>query len=394
VLLIDAADVAAVAAACRAAGEVAFDLEFVSEGRMRAELGLVQVAWQVGDTVEVRAIDAVAVDPRPVLELLCGEVSVIAHAARQDLQILASRFGLKGARLFDTQVASAFVGMGDQVGYGRLIEVLIGEKVAKDVQFTDWLKRPLTPRQLDYALDDVRHLPRAAAMLRAQLADHGRADWVAAECAALCEVSFAAGQAGPELAWRDVSGARKLRGAERATLTRLAAWRWRTALARNKPPTWVLADRVLVDLAQRRPRDEAELAKVRGAGEVARTHAAEVLAELSAIGDIPAELHAPPAGSPRAQLWEEVFVALVQLAAERTKIPPRWIAARGDCEELARLLDRDDPRANDHPLLSTWRSDVVGATLHGWVRGEVSLAGDRSQPSGVKLIRSSRPSRE
>jgi ribonuclease D len=389
VLVSDADGVAAVAEACRAAGEIAFDLEFVSEGRMRPELGLVQVAWQEGEDIEVRAIDAVAVDPRPVLELCAGELPAIAHAARQDLALIATRFGLRARRLFDTQVAAAFVGLGDQVGYGRLVEVLVGARIDKDVQFTDWLRRPLTPRQLDYALDDVRHLPRAAAILRERLDELGRAGWVAAECDALCDVAFAAGSAGPELAWRDVGGGRKLRGLEREALIRLAAWRFRTAAASNKPQSWVLSDKALVDLAQRRPRDVAELARVRGVGEVARLHGDAVIAELDAVAALTIEA-APhpvsPPGSSRAQLWEEVFVAMVAAAAERTRIPARWIAARGDCEELARLLDRDDDQAEAHPLLSTWRREVVGGTLLGWVRGEVALTGDRDAPGGVRVI--------
>jgi ribonuclease D len=388
-LVVDDAAVREVAGACARAGEMAFDFEFVSEGRMRAELGLVQVAWRSSpDAIQVRAIDATACDPRPVLELVAGELPVVAHAARQDLQLLAARFGLRGRRLFDTQVAAAFVGMGDQVGYGRLIEVLVGARIAKDVQFTDWLRRPLSPRQLDYALDDVRHLLPAADQLRAQLEELGREAWVGSECDVLCDISFAAGQAGPEVAWRDVGGARKLRGVERSALERLAAWRWRTALSRNKPPSWVLADKTLVELAQRRPRDEQELSRVRGAGEVARTSGAEVLAEL-ALASADAEAVEAPVGqpgSPRAQLWEEVVLALVQAAAERTKIPARWIAARGDCEEIAKLLDRDDPRAEQHPVLATWRREVVGQTILQWVRGEVVLAGDRGSPSGIRIL--------
>ena len=387
-LVTDEEGVAAVVAACRAAGEIAFDLEFVSEARMRPELGLVQVAWREGGAVEVRAIDAVAVDPRPILELVTGELPVVAHAARQDLQLLAARFGLRARRLFDTQVAAAFVGMGDQVGYGRLVEVMAGARIAKDVQFTDWLRRPLTPRQLDYALDDVRHLPGAADALRADLEEAGRLDWVIAESETLAEISFAAGCAGPEQAWRDVGGARKLRGGERAALERLAAWRWRTAEARNKPPTWVLADRVLIDLAQRRPRDEGELGRVRGAGEVARQHGAEVLAELAAAADVERapDTPPPPAGSTRSQLWEEVFVAIVHATAEQTKIPARWLATRADCSDLARLLDRADPRADSHPVLATWRRQVIGDTLLGFVLGDIALTGDRTGP-GIRLVK-------
>ncbi len=385
-LIVDDEALAAVVAACRGAGEMSIDLEFVSDGRMKPELGLVQVAWRTPDGVEVRAIDATAVDPRPVLELCTGEVDVIAHAGRQDLQLLAARFELRVARLFDTQVAAAFVGMGDQVGYGRLVEVIAGAKIDKDVQFTDWLRRPLSPRQLDYALDDVRYLPGAADTLRAQLDETGRRAWVDAECAHLCAVAYAAGRSGPELAWRDVGGARKLRGADLAALEVLAAWRWRVADQRNKPPTWVLSDRTLVELAQRRPRELEDLARIRGAGEVARTHGAELLAELALAADV--EREAPPAPAavgPRAQLWEEVFVGLVQLAAERARLPARWLATRGDCEQLARLLDRgDDPGA--HPLLGSWRRGVVGDQILAWVRGELAIVGDRSAPSGVRLV--------
>lgn len=387
-LTVDETGVAAIAEACRAAGELAFDLEFVSEGRMRAELALVQVAWRVGDAVEVRAIDATVVDPRPVLALVADpELPVIAHAARQDLQILAARFDLRARALFDTQVAAAFVGLGDQLGYGRLAEVVAGARIAKDLQFTDWLRRPLSPRHLDYALDDVRHLPVAADRLRADLADLGRTAWVEAECEALCELAYVAAQAGPDTAWRDVAGAKKLRGAERAALSRLAAWRWRTALARNKPMSWVVADKVLVDVAQRRPRDAAELARIRGAGEVARTHGEEILAELAAAADVERgglELAETLPGTPRAQLWEEVFVALVAAAAEKTRIPARWIATRGDCAELARLLDHDDARAPAHPLLTSWRREVVGDQILAWLRGDLALVGDRAAPAGIR----------
>lgn len=386
-LIVDEDGVAAVVAACRRAGEMCLDLEFVSDGRMKPELGLVQVAWGPPDAVEVRAIDATAVDPRPVLALCAGEVPVIAHAARQDLQLLAARFELRAARLFDTQVAASFAGMGDQVGYGRLVEVIVGAKVDKDVQFTNWLERPLSQRQLDYALDDVRYLPIAAAALRAQLAASGRTAWVETECEALCAVAFAAGRAGPEVAWRDVGGARKLRGAELAALEVLAAWRWKVADARNKPPSWILSDRTLVEIAQRRPRELDELQRIRGAGEVARTHGDELLTELALVADVEREVAPPPAhAGPRAQLWEEVFVALVQLAAERAKLPARWLAARGECEQLARLLDRNDPAAEAHPLLSTWRRTLVGDDLLAWVRGEVGIVGDRGAPGGVRLV--------
>jgi ribonuclease D len=393
VLIDEPAGVADVVAAARAAGEVALDLEFAADGRLRPELALVQLAWRDGAKVRAVAIDAVATDATAAIALV-GEVDVILHAGRQDLQLLATRFDRRGRRIFDTQIAAAFAGLGDQLGYAKLAEQLVGARIDKDLQFTDWLARPLTARQLDYALDDVRHLPAAADVLKAQLAELGRDAWVAAECDALCEVAYAAGRTGADDAWADVGGARKLRGVDRAAIVRLAAWRWRIALERNKPPSWIVADKALVELAQRRPRDADELKKIRGAGEVARERGDELLAELAlAVAD--AEAAGADAGvgagrgqpsSPRAQLWEQVFVTLVQWAAERARLPARWLASRGDCEDVARWLDRGDPRADAHPLFTTWRREVVGDTLRAWVRGELALVGDAASAAGARLV--------
>ena len=140
-------------------GRFAFDLEFVSEGRYLPDLALIQVAWGEPLDPNIALIDCVAVDPMPILKLVADEVTAtIAHAAKQDLGLLASRFSVAAHRLWDTQIAAAFLGIGDQIGYAKLVSKLIGEKLDKGAQYTEWLKRPLSTKQILYAGNDVRYL--------------------------------------------------------------------------------------------------------------------------------------------------------------------------------------------------------------------------------------------
>jgi ribonuclease D len=385
------AEVASIAGACRAAGTAAIDLEFVSQDRFRPDLALVQVAWEDGDQVEVRLIDPLAVDPAPVVALLGGTIDVIAHAPRQDLQILATRFGVRARRVLDTQTAAAFAQLGDQVGYARLVEAVLGERIGKESQWTDWLRRPLGAEQLRYAAGDVRFLPALAAALRARLDALGRRDWAMEESDAVAEAAFRAATLAPDDAWREVAGARALDVAGRAAARRLAAWRLETAEAQNKPPSWLLGDKALVDLARARPRDDKGLRAVK-LPDSGRRHADALLAALAraeAEPQVGLEV-AAPAGPPgtRAQVWEEIVVALVQAASEETGIPARYLATRGDAEDLARALEaRTDRRWDEiaHPMLAGWRRDVVGARVLAWLRGEAALVADPTATTGVRL---------
>jgi ribonuclease D len=411
-LVRDPGEVAAIAEACSAAGAIALDLEFVAQDRFRPELALVQVAWRsdrpdrgaaapggaVGSAIEVRLIDAVAVDAAPVIALTGGAVDVVAHAARQDLQILATRYGVRVRRLFDTQVAGAFAGLGDQIGYGRLVEATLGIRLGKEQQWTDWLRRPLAPAQLQYAAADVAHLLPIADLLGERLVASGRLEWVRAECELLAGVGHDAANVAPDDAWRDVASARTLDDPGRAAVKRLAAWRLEQAIALNTPPSWIMNDKALLELARTRPGDERSIGKVRGLGEPARRQLGTLLAAIAAAEDDARAGAAPPAAQPwngppgaRVQLWEEVVVALVQSAAEETGIPSRWLATRGDAEDVARALDagRDGlagGAAIDHPLFTSWRREVVGERLLAWLRGDSALVGDPTRAAGVRLV--------
>ncbi|MBA3500629.1 MAG: ribonuclease D, partial [Deltaproteobacteria bacterium] len=165
---------ATIAAALAAAPVVAFDLEFLSQDRLTPTLCLVQVAWsqQSLDAEEgpnVALVDPLAVDVGPIVKALAAHTCAIVHAGRQDLALLAARFGVTMPHILDTQVMAAFAGVGDQVGFATLANELLGTSLGKELQWTDWGRRPLSDAQIAYADSDVRHLPAIYAQLAKRL---------------------------------------------------------------------------------------------------------------------------------------------------------------------------------------------------------------------------------
>jgi ribonuclease D len=370
-------------------GAVAFDLEFLSQDRLAPTLCLVQLAWREADAVEVRLVDPLAVDVRPLIALLADGRTVIAHGARQDAGLVAAQFDVRVARLFDTQIAAAFVGIGDQIGYARLAQALVGAAIDKDSQWTDWDRRPLSPRQLRYAIADVAHLPAIHDVLAGRLGE--RLPWVLAEGADMVGEAWDAARLGADDAWRAIGGARSLDRPALAALIELAAWRHRTAVAENLPLGHVAADRTLIELARARPPDARALRKVRGANEL-RDRDAAVIAVVAAgaaraeRGDIPDLGAAPGPSTPRVQLWTEIVLAVVADVAEATGIAPRFLATRADAEALCRAIDRAGSIDGvEHRLLTTWRHAVIGDRLARWFRGNAALTADLTVPAGINL---------
>lgn len=368
--------VAAIAEAAAAAGELYFDLEFVSEGRYVPELALVQVGWRVGDVVEIDAIDCLAVDPGPIFELIASdEVICIAHAAKQDLGLLAARFDLRARAFYDTQIAAAFVGVGEQVGYGRLVDHLIGVELDKGAQWTDWLARPLSDRQLAYALDDVRYLPEVWARLRKQLEEAGRMPWVEEESELLAADSAVI--AAPEHAWRRVKGGGRIDGRTLGALQAVAAWREREARSTNKPPSWIVPDKAMIDACRNGARSERELKGVRGIGEGTLRRYGKVILEHIAAG----MASGPPAGpgeraelDPDAQILAQVISGFIQARCAAEKLAARFVGTRSDAEALVAWFRAGAADADAPPLVRGWRGDMVGGDCLRWLRGEAALA--------------------
>jgi ribonuclease D len=337
----------------------------------------------------VRLIDPLAVDVAPLVRSLAAHPCAVAHAPRQDLALLATRFGVAMPGIADTQVMAAFAGIGDQVGFAALANELLGLTLDKELQWTDWAARPLSDAQLAYADADVRHLPAIYARLAARLGD--RLAWARAESAQVAADAFAAATVTPETAWRQVSGLRGLDAAQLARVIALAAWRQRVCVALDRPLGQVMHDRQLVDLARLAPHRTASAAAIRstkGLPGLARQRAEDIALVLAAArpGEV-APLAAARPPSQRAQRWTEMLLAIVQLVADQTGVAARLLATRADAEELARAVDeRGLAAAETLPAMTTWRRDVLGRPWLGWLTGELVLVGDLDAPHGVRLL--------
>jgi ribonuclease D len=359
-------------------GRMAFDIEFVSEGRFVPELSLLQVAWGDEHAPEIALIDCLAADPAPVLALIASEaVETVAHAARQDLGLLSARFGLVARGFWDTQIAAAFAGLGEQIGYGKLVRALIGVELDKGAQYTAWLERPLSPAQHRYAADDVRYLPRIWGLLKARLQDLGRLGWVGEESHTLARVAVPYGPA--ELAYLDVKGRGKLDGRALARLQALAAWRQDRALASNLPLSWVLPDKALIELSRRGAGSAREVRAAGVGSSIMQRYGDEILGCLSEASHAvppPIEPEGPMLDT-RAQGRAAVVQAWVQARCEEVGIAARFVGTRADVEALVAWHAGGEEMPADAgagPLLLTgWRRALVGEEALAWLRGEAAL---------------------
>ncbi len=395
-LVSEPAEVAAIAEALGHAPLVAFDLEFLSQDRLIPTLCLLQVSWldtldaPVGQIVaakpEVRLIDPFAVEVASIIDVLAAHPLVVAHAPRQDLGLLAARYGTRAMPgLIDTQLMAAFCGVGDQVGLATLANELLGTSLAKDQQWTAWEKRPLTDAQLTYAAADVRYLPAIYALLAERLG--ARLPWAREESAEILVEALAANDVTPETAWQHVGGARGLDAAAQSALVALAAWRQRTAVELDRPLGQVVNDRALVELAKFRPDSAGGVRSLKGMSPVAKTRATEIVETIAKAPPVTAVAKSGwRAASPRAQRWSEMLLAIVSVLSEATGVAGRLLGTRGDAEEFARIVDEQGlDAAAKLPALATWRRDVVGKAWRGWLAGEVALVGDVTAPLGMRL---------
>ena len=349
----------------------ALDTEFHRERSYWPEAALIQIAWP-GDLV---LIDPLAVDVRPLSEVLSGGGLMVAHAASQDLEVLEHCCGAVPARIFDTQIAAGFLGRGTPA-LSSLYESEIGWRPPKADRLTDWLVRPLRTSQLEYAASDVMHLLEIHDRMAARLDELGRVDWAEDEFALLLERSRRAQR--PDEAWTRLKEVRHLRRRDLPVVRSVAMWRELRAARVNQPVRHVLSDMAVVSISRGAPRTTEDLAAVRGVGEgVARGRLGSAILEAVADG-VASNWRPPPARPARSAHAERLrpAVGLVtswvsQLARERM-IEPSLLATRADIEALI----RGDPDAR---LSRGWRSELVGEPVRRLVEGEAALAFDDDQ---------------
>jgi ribonuclease D len=333
---------------------IALDTEFLRERTYHARLCLVQLA----SPAEAACVDPLALDALAPLALLLtapGTLKVM-HASRQDLEVLYPLAGLTRP-VFDTQIAAALAGFPAQVGYAELARRLLKRELAKSHTRTDWSRRPLSPAQIEYALDDVRYLLPIAAELERSLARLGRLAWLEEELAALADTRDFITE--PEAAWERMRGLRGLDPGRERLARSLAAWRERRALEHDRPRGWILEDGALREIVMRVPRTAAQLAAISELPPgIVKRSGAELLAcvAAAAIPDPPP----PPPGRPQSDPQRNALVrrlgGISQAVAAELELVPEVLATRRELEQLA------DGR-RDGALLRGWRRSVLGERL-------------------------------
>jgi ribonuclease D len=378
----EARDADAIAAALADAPTVGFDCEFLSQDRLVPQLCLLQVVFERDAAQQIAVLDCLAVDVGGVVAALARHPRPIAHAPRQDLQLLATRFGVELPQIFDVQTAAAFVGLGDQMGYARLVAAVLGVELVKDSQWTDWARRPLSEAQLAYATADVDHLLPLYRELLARLGP--RAAWAQAESQRLAAVARRAAELRPDDAWEEVAGAGALPSKAAAVAVVLAGWRLQTARELDRPLGHVVSDKVLIDLARRPPRD-ADALRRRAESSVLRERADQVMALLQAAAGRPPPTLLPQRGplGARAESLVAGLLLIVELVAAREQIAPRLLATRADVESLARAFAAGGAAAiGDHAAMTGWRRELFGELCQGWLQGRLAIVSDPWGPPG------------
>lgn len=335
---------------------LALDTEFIREQTYYPQLCLVQV----GDGPDVACLDPLAgVDLRPMLDRLADPATTyVFHAAAQDLEIFVRLAGRCPAPLFDTQIAAALLGYGEQLGYAGLIEKLIGVHVDKTLSRTNWARRPLTAAELAYAGDDVRHLAEVYPRLRGELETRGRLDWLREDCEAM--IDPARYRPSPETEWKRLKGLARMDAPAQHVAARLAAWREVIAEQRDRPRRWILPDEAIYLIAERRPQTLRQLGDLQALPPKSLERHGQTLLDLVAQG---AASDAPPlVTDARADESEKKrlkrLLERARTIANDLGIPASLLAPRADIEALAMLGDKA-PVA----LLRGWRREAAGKEL-------------------------------
>lgn len=349
---------------------ITVDTEFLREKTYYSKLCLIQVSGPDGKGAAIDPLEG-NLNLQPFFDLLFDEkILKVIHSGRQDLEIFHNLTGRVVQPFFDTQIAAMVCGYGDSIGYENLVRNLTGHTLDKSVQFTDWSRRPLTQRQIDYALGDVIYLIEIYQKLRAELEKKGRTSWVFEEESVLSNPATYENK--PEEAWERI----KLRSPKPkmlAVLRELAAWREKRAQEKNIPRSWVMRDETLADMAAQTPENVDQLKKIRNmSADQASGATGRILLELIAKAvssdksnwPKPEERKMLPA---QATATIDVLKMLLKIQAAEHGVAAKLIATPEEIEAIA--VEREP----DVAPLRGWRMDVFGHDALALKRGEIAI---------------------
>lgn len=370
-LITDSAELAALCERLAKADFVCVDTEFMRENTYWPELCLIQIA----DTQEAAAIDPLAkgLDLSPLLDLLVDNENVlkIFHAGGQDVEIIYNLTGKTPHPIFDTQIAMMAISQSEQIGYSNLVESWMGLQIDKGARFTDWSRRPLTERQIEYAIGDVTHLSKIFPKILARLIKTGRGAWLDIEMEKLADPANYRND--PSIAWLRIKAAGR-NPAMLGRLKALAAWREYEAQDKNIPRGRIARDETLADIASHPPKTQADLAKVRGlsAGWKDNEIGKRMMATLEAAKPL-GDDELPPRTSRGAPLGKEgalvadLLKLLLKIRSREIDVAARLLARSEDLELLAAGV-------RELPLLEGWRYEQFGRDALELVEGRLAFA--------------------
>jgi ribonuclease D len=381
---------AAVAAFCeqiRGQPFVAVDTEFMRESTYWPKLCLIQAATPSMEA----AIDPLApdIDLTPFLALMADQsIEKVFHAARQDVEIF-SNLGAIPTPLFDTQIAGMAAGFGEQIAYDALVRQMLKIDLDKSSRFTDWARRPLSDAQLMYAVADVTHLARLYPVLRGRLEETGRLAWVTEEMRAMTDPALY--DVEPDNAWKRLRP-RRHTAKYLSVFRAVAAWRERTAQARDQPRGRILKDEAIDELATQTPLAAEDLDRLRSvpkgfSGSRFGPELLEAIREAVEKADTyaPQVIRNATPASPSAGAVVELLKVLLKARAEDADVASKLIATVSDLEKIA-----NDDNA-DTPALQGWRREAFGEDALRLKHGELALVLDGTRVRVVEVRRTPKP---
>lgn len=371
-LISDSASLANLCTRLSQADYVCVDTEFMRESTYYPELCLIQIA----DDKEAAAIDPMApgIDLKPLLDLLTENEDVlkVVHAGGQDIEIIYNLTGKTPYPLFDTQVAAMALGQGEQIGYSNLVDSWLGIAVDKGARFTDWARRPLDARQIEYAIGDVTHLSSIFPKMLDRLRTTGRGAWLNQEMERLADPANYAND--PDLAWKRV----RISGRKPDVLGRLKALaRWRELEAQGKdlPRGRIVKDETLGDMAGHPPKKQSDLARVRGlsASWAGNDIGARLIAALEASepmgpDELPPRDDRKPGLGKEGSLVADLLKLLLKIRSRDIDVAAKLLARTEELEALAAGV------RTGLPMLEGWRFDQFGRDALDLVEGRLAFA--------------------
>lgn len=343
------------------------DTEFIREKTYRAKLCLLQIAT---DDI-VACVDPIALsDISALMDIINDKNKLkVLHAARQDYEIFFDLTNQLPQPLFDSQLAASLLGYGEQVGYGSLVQKVLGVQLDKAHTRTDWSKRPLSDAQIRYASDDVVYLRELYPVLKTQLVEQGRESWLDDEFNALCQPELFVTR--PEEAWNRVKGVNRLRPRQLAAAKNISEWREKVAIKKDRPRRWILADDILLAAAQLLPKNISQLESIANIKKAVIDNSGETILgcvkkalELTET-DLPS-IKKPKRLSADQEIIADLLLTLLKLIASKLNISPANIANRKMIEKL--ILGE-----KDIALLQGWRNKLAGEKLQNLLSNKVGL---------------------